>query len=56
MATSLTVNSVNEVITDKGVWVKQSGTWKQAKTIYVKQSGTWKQTKSIYVKQNGVWK
>jgi len=36
------------------IWLKVSGTWKQA-TPFIKVGGTWKQA-TIFIKDAGVWK
>lgn len=40
----------------RGIWTKQSGTWKEVKQPYIKHNGTWKAAKEVYVKQSGTWK
>lgn len=37
------------------VYIKSSGTWKQASKIYVKVSGTWREVTKAYKKVNGSW-
>jgi hypothetical protein len=38
------------------IYVKNSGTFKEALEIYVKDSGTWKTVLEVHTQQNGIWK
>lgn len=44
-----------EASTGNKVYIKSSGTWKQAQKIYVKVSGTWKEVSKVFKKVNGAW-
>lgn len=44
-----------EASTGNKVFIKSSGTWKQASKIYVKVSGTWKEVSKVMKKVNGAW-
>ena len=39
----------------RGIFVKQSGTWKEVKQSYVKLGGVWQPIEKGYVKRNGQW-
>lgn len=38
------------------VYVKVSGTWKQASAMYVRQGGAWKTVSTVSTKVAGTWK
>lgn len=44
-----------EASTGDKVYIKASGTWKEAQKIYVKVSGTWREVSKVYKKANGAW-
>lgn len=44
-----------EAVTGNKVFIKSSGTWKEAQKIYVKVSGTWKEVSKVFKKVNGAW-
>lgn len=44
-----------EPSTGNKVFIKSSGTWKEAQKIYVKVSGTWKEVSKVFKKVNGAW-
>ena len=44
-----------EPSTGNKVFIKSSGTWKQAQKIYVKVGGTWKEVSKVFKKVNGAW-
>ena len=44
-----------EAVTGNKVFIKSSGTWKQAQKIYVKVGGTWKEVSKVFKKVNGAW-
>lgn len=44
-----------EASTGNKVFIKSSGTWKEAQKIYVKVSGTWKEVSKVLKKVNGAW-
>ena len=44
-----------EASTGNKVFIKSSGTWKQASKMYVKVSGAWKEVSKVFKKVNGAW-
>jgi hypothetical protein len=40
----------------RNVYVRVSGTWKQASAMYVRDAGTWKAVTTVSVRDSGVWK
>lgn len=44
------------IVTGSNVWIKDSGTWKQADTVYIKDAGVWKAATNVYIKDSGSWK
>lgn len=51
---TLTV-TYTEPSTGNKVFIKSSGTWKEAQKIFVKVSGTWKEVSKVLKKVNGSW-
>ena len=44
-----------EPVTGNKVFVKVSGTWKEASDVLVKANGTWTSVADVYKKANGTW-
>lgn len=44
-----------EASTGDKVYIKASGTWKEAQKIYVKVSDTWREVSKVFKKENGSW-
>lgn len=44
-----------DISTGSNVWIKDSGTWKQADAVYVKDGGTWKAATTVFIKDSGSW-
>lgn len=44
------------IVTGSNVWLKDSGTWKQADTVYIKDAGVWKAATNVYIKDSNSWK
>lgn len=43
-------------ISNRDIWNKVAGKWKNCKEAFVKVNGVWKKSSEVYVKRNGVWK
>jgi len=40
----------------QGIYVNDSGTWRQMKKLYVNDSGTWRDIQRAYVNDGGTWR